>query len=152
MRKVMTVLVAGLALAGCDDKGHDKNNGAPAVKINIPVDGKHSASIGNQLPANLPAYAQIYPGAELLGVTTMEAMPNAPFGGVIQYHVTASPDAIAAFYKKNAEGAGLSTTSGAAIGPLVHYAANKSGEDKAFIAVDIATQPDGKTFVQERYK
>ena len=98
---------AAVTLGGCDNNKNKSGEGGAAPKLNIQLDATHSATIGPSLPGNIPDYAKVYPGANVMGVVTMTAMPNAPWTATIQYTAAAKPEVVLAFYKQNAAGSVL---------------------------------------------
>jgi hypothetical protein len=146
-------LAGAAALSGCDnhkDKSKDGGTSATSWGMKIQLDKDHAAMMGATLPANLPAYAMVYPGADVKGVVTMTEMPQAPWTGVIHYETAAKPDEVLAFYKKNAADAGLNEATEAQIGKMQHFTAKKASG--ALLSVNIAPHDNGSTFVEEQYK
>lgn len=97
MRKITAVAFAVLSLGAC---------GRPAARngtqIVIPGKDGGALTIGKQMPANLPSYVVLYPGANVTAT-----MDLAGKGGMLGFTTTDSPDAVATFYKGVASKASL---------------------------------------------
>ncbi len=94
MSRILIAAAAVVLALGACSRGEDHGHGA-----GVQVAG---ATIASQLPANLPDYVKVYPGA-----TIIKAVGNGPQGGVIAFTVSATPDAVADFYRKAAAAAKL---------------------------------------------
>ncbi|HWA60425.1 MAG TPA: hypothetical protein VG939_03580 [Caulobacteraceae bacterium] len=94
--KVGLVLAASALALGACSKGGDINHGG---KVVLPGGG---STLSKQVPANLPDYVKVYPGAVVTAV-----MDNGARGGVITFDVSDPPDTVVAFYKKTAADAKL---------------------------------------------
>lgn len=158
-RRIISNILLGVAfgaavtLGGCDNHKNKSNEGQPGVaglKLNIPLDATHSATMGAALPDNMPDYAKVYPGAQVLGVVSMTDMPTAPWTATVQYTTAAKPEAVLAFYKQNAAAAGLNKATNTQIGKMLSYTAKKEGGTE-YVTINIAPK-DAGTFVQEFYK
>ena len=90
-----TVVSLGAALGACS-KGGDLNHGG-SVTVN---GGK--TTLSKTLPANLPSYVKIYPGAVITAV-----VQNQGAGGIIAFDVTDPPEKVMDFYKQDAAEAKL---------------------------------------------
>jgi hypothetical protein len=144
----MTVaaLAAVMALGACGPKVQQTPGGG------ITVQGQNGQNIviGHAAPANLPAYAQIYPGGSVVStVTAGDAR-----GGLVVYDVAASPDAIVDFYKKAATGAGLTSTmdsSQSSLGGKAHVLMFTQQGTQRNLMVSVDAKPDGHTKVAITY-
>lgn len=88
-----------------------------------------------------PAFAPVYPEAELTGPVTRAEGPAGP-GGMAQFTTTATPDTVVAFYRQRAEAAGLATTSSLSQGETRGYkAANADGA----ASVEVVATPIGES-------
>jgi hypothetical protein len=112
MRSLIIVAACALAVAACN-RGADLSHGG---KITLKAADGTTATVSKQLPANLPDYAKVYPGAKVTA-----SMANQR-GGILAYEVAAPPEAVMAFYKSAAAQAGLSNQMDSWA-----YAAEKSG-------------------------
>jgi len=97
MKRLLIVAVAALTLSACS-KGGDLNHGGA---VQVPGAG----TLSKQVPANLPDYVKIYPGAVVTAV-----MDNGASGGVIAFDVTDPAETVMDFYKKAATDAKLAQT------------------------------------------
>jgi hypothetical protein len=109
------------------------------------LDKTHSATIGADLPDHMPAYAKVYPGADVQGVVDLT---SAGMGWVVNYTVPARPKDVLDFYKKNSAAEGLETKNDSVIGQAFDFSARKND---AYVSVMIDGK-DGGTFVQLKYK
>lgn len=140
-------LALGLVLGGCGKKS--EKEGQTTVKVgNVEArvkDENSTASI--PLPQNMPAYAAVYPGADVKAVVTVN---QAETGTMISYTTSAKPDDIIAFYKKNAEAASLESVNEIRMQGAWQFSA-QSKDAKSIITVTISTE-NGMQAVQEVYK
>jgi tripartite-type tricarboxylate transporter receptor subunit TctC len=104
MRTTLALCAAALALAACGRPQTSSSNGDRNVTIVVPGANGGSVVVGNQLPANLPAYVKIYPGAKVTASTT------SPGGGVLVLESSAAPETVMDFYKQAATSAGLKSS------------------------------------------
>ena len=142
-------LLLTLAIAGCD-----RPSEAPA-----PAEAPASASASTPAPvppapaaepaapavAAAPAFAALYPGAELDGQPLAATGPAGP-GGVVTFTTDADPDAVIAFYRERAEGAGMAIISSMNQGEARAYGAQNQANG-ANINV-VAAPSEGRTSVQ----
>jgi hypothetical protein len=141
---IIAAIAAAAFVAGCDQhpsktvkiKGKDgsvtiTSNGEHAtIKAD---DGKttveiNTNSLGGQ---NLPAYAPVYPGAQVKGSVAVQSEG----GGTFALETSDAPDKVIAFYKDRAKSAGLSeklSMSGDGGGT---YVASADGDKKALQVV-----------------
>jgi hypothetical protein len=126
---VATALAAGLALGACGDGAEDDATlpapveAAPSEAPATPADG---ASTAEGPSSGAPAYADAYPGAEILPAGDAT---ETDLGGSITFTTSDSPEAVIDFYQARAREGGLSTVS-----------ALKQGQTQAYAAVD----PEGR--------
>jgi tripartite-type tricarboxylate transporter receptor subunit TctC len=99
-----TALAATVLMLGACEKPAATSSSDHNVTIVVPGANGGSVVIGNQAPANLPAYVKVFPGAKVTASTTT------PKGGVLVLEVNAPPEAVMDFYKKSAADAGLTST------------------------------------------
>ncbi|MGA0600640.1 hypothetical protein ACO2Q3_08035 [Caulobacter sp. KR2-114] len=132
MKRILIAATAVLALGACS-RGGDLNHGG-SIKLG-------SSTISKQLPANLPGYVKVYPGATVTAV-----MDNGAQGGIIAFDVADSPDSVVSFYRKAAEDAKLTQTTDTASSTGSHVIMwNQEGTKRSLMAtVDLK---QGKTHV-----
>lgn len=95
-----------------------------------------------------PAFAVIYPGAELKGPATTAQGPAGP-GGIVQFTTEATPQAVIAFYRQRAEAAGLKSINSMDRGDAQAYSAGDGADGRGQLMQVIATRvEDGPTDVQ----
>ncbi|MDE2182756.1 MAG: hypothetical protein KGJ78_07015 [Alphaproteobacteria bacterium] len=140
-----------LALGGCDDKHKSETrteDGHATITFgNTKVQVADDHASGVTLPANMPAYAAVYPGADVRAVVTTN---DASMTAMITYATTAKPGDVLAFHKKNAAAAGLDMSQDVQLGGVWHFAAQKKSGD-ANLTVTIVAE-NGRYSVQETYK
>jgi hypothetical protein len=99
---VSTSLVFGvfsaLLLSACNQDTSLDHEGRLLFKNNEGV----TATVSKQIPPDLPAYANVYPGA-----TVTSSMALGYRGGILTYEVAKPPEAIMQFYKSAASRANL---------------------------------------------
>ena len=100
MRTSLALCAAAMALAACN-RPHPAAQDQHNVTITVPGANGGQVVIGNQLPANLPPYVKPYPGAKVTASTF------SPKGGVLAMESNATPDAVMAFYKQDADASGM---------------------------------------------
>jgi hypothetical protein len=87
------------ALTGCGKGPKQEAKDANAVP-NVQIQGPNgTVSVGPQLPANLPKYVEIYPGAEVTAVVSGVNEKNV--AGMITVKTKAPLAEVADFYKKS---------------------------------------------------
>lgn len=94
-----------------------------------------------------PAFAVLYPGAELDGPPTVADGEDGP-GGLATFRTTATPDAVVDYYRQQAEAAGLRSVIGLNQGEARAYGAAGEGSDGATLHVVAATDDGAATSVQ----
>jgi len=92
--------------------------------------------------ANAPAFAVIYPGAQLKGPATVAQGPAGP-GGIVQFTTDASPAAVIAFYRQRAEAAGLKSINSMSSGEAQAYSAGDGADGRGQLMQVIATRIEG---------
>jgi hypothetical protein len=145
VRDAIFVLAGALALGACGPKAEV----SPGGQVTIHGQNGQTMTFGHETPSNMPAYAPIYPGGQM--VSTMVT----PAGGVVIFKVPAAPDAVAAFYQKAAAGAQLTSqldsqamASGAARSRTMMFGQEGT---KRSLSVTLESQPDGQTQVSLMY-
>lgn len=118
----------------------------PATGAGAAVASTTAAAVIPALPG-APAYAALYPGAELDGRPTIGA-GDAGAGGLVTFRTSASPDEIVAFYKERAEAAGMRSVMGLNQGDARAYGAAGEANDGPRLQVVAAPGDGGATSVQ----
>jgi dihydrodipicolinate reductase len=146
------VLSVALALCACGkgDKGKEGSASVNAADRSATVNlgGGSSPRLSTDAPADLPAYAAVYPGAKVQSsVSGMGGETN----GMMTFTTPASADEVMKFYKDRAAAGGLTTTAESRQHQARSFNASKPG---ARDTVSVTTAPDpagGGTFVQITY-
>lgn len=117
----------GLVLGGCDDKpkasGQQEGHAVlTAGNTRIEVKGEGS-SVRVELPKELPAYAAVYPGADVRSFVATGA--GGPVSAIITYRTNASPAEVMAFHKQRAAAAGMTTSQETDLGSIRTFGAQK---------------------------
>jgi hypothetical protein len=139
-------LAAVLALGACGPRVEQ----APGGAITVHGEGGQSVVVGHAAPANLPPYAQIYPGGNVVSSVTA----GDTRGGLVVYDVAASPDAVADFYRKAATGAGLTSTMDSAqssLGGKAHVLMFNQQGTRRNLMVSVDAKPGARTKVAITY-
>lgn len=148
--------MATLALAGCDRPSAGEapvdasasaavDGAAPAADATVPA----AAAPANASPAapGAPAFAVVYPGAEVSGPPTVARGPEGP-GGILSFTTEATPDAVIAFYRQHAEAAGLASVMAMNTGDARAYGAAAGDGSGKLLRVVATPVEDGPTSVQ----
>ena len=107
---------------------------APTGPVAAPTDGA-------------PAFAALYPGAQVDAPATVASGPTGP-GGLITFTTDALPEAVIAFYRQRAEAAGLAPVMAMNQGEARAYGAAARKADGATLQVVAAPGEGGLTSVQ----
>ena len=94
-----------------------------------------------------PAFAALYPGAQVDAPATVASGPTGP-GGLITFTTDALPEAVIAFYRQRAEAAGLAPVMAMNQGEARAYGAAARKADGATLQVVAAPGEGGLTSVQ----
>ncbi len=148
-----TAVVAAMVLAGCSEREPAKEAAtagdaaveAVAPGAEAPAGTTPAAPAGAAvLPAaeSAPAFAVIYPGAELKGPATVAQGPAGP-GGIVQFTTDAEPEAVIAFYRQRAEAAGLKQINSMNRGDAQAYSAGDGANGSGQLMQVIATRIEG---------
>jgi hypothetical protein len=141
-------LLIGLAgLAGCDgqaaptdvaaaSEGNDTREAAEPAPASAPADADPAAST--------PEFASIFPGGVIDG-DPLSAASDTSTGGLLTYVTDADPEAVIAFHKQKAEGAGLASVMAMNQGEARAYGAAREHNNLQVVA---SPGPDGRTSVQ----
>ena len=124
-----TGLLAALTLVGCGQSAPEPTPPAEAVStatVETPVVEPAAVPADRPSPVapGAPAFAVVYPGSSVSAPATVAQGPSGP-GGIVVFTTEATPDAVVAFYRAQAESAGLK--------PIT---AMNQGEARAFSAGD----------------
>lgn len=121
---------------------------APAPPA-APAPGPAAAATPGPLAAEgAPAFAALYPGAELHEAPGVSATGPAGPGGLVTFVTADAPDAVVAFYRQRAESAGLTSTMAMSQGEARAYGAAQGAEDGASVQVVASPDGEGRTSVQ----
>ena len=149
-----TAVVAAMVLAGCSERepaGDAAAAGdvaaetsAPAAEPVVEAETPPPAGAASALPAadGAPAFAVIYPGAELKGPATVAQGPAGP-GGIVQFTTDADPQTVIAFYRKRADAAGLKQITSMNRGDAQAYSAGDGASGRGQLMQVIATRIEG---------
>ena len=148
-----TAVVAAMVLAGCSERepagdataaGDAGAEVAAAAAEGVAETTPAPAGAASALPAadGAPAFAVIYPGAELKGPATVAQGPAGP-GGIVQFTTDAAPEAVIAFYRQRAEAAGLKPINSMNRGDAQAYSAGDGANGRGQLMQVIATRIEG---------
>jgi len=143
-----------LAVAGCGDD--DKSpaapasgaTAAPATSPSTPAPAVPDAPAVTTTGAVVPAFAALYPGAVVDNPPVTAQGPGGP-GGIVAFTTDADPETVVAFYRSQAETAGLSTIASLTQGGARAYSAGDGASGAGKLLSVVATPGvDGPTEVQ----
>lgn len=148
-----TAVVAAMVLAGCSERepaavapAADEAAApaeAPAAGTETPgLSAASGAAAAQPAAPGAPAFAVIYPGAELKGPATTAQGPAGP-GGIVQFTTDATPEAVIAFYRQRAEAAGLKPINSMNRGDAQAYSAGDGADGRGQLMQVIATRVEG---------
>jgi hypothetical protein len=154
MRKLVaaTMMIAAAGLTACgkhDTKVYTDSKGNSVAMSNtgdghMTITGSNGekVEIGAGSEAKMPSWLPLYPGAKVTASFTGQGKDGN--AGMVSFHTTDSADAVIAFYKQKAGGAGMADTmnmnSG---GTVVYVAANEKA--KTQLSVSATKESDGTT-------
>ena len=150
-----TAIVAAMVLAGCGETEPAQEAataGDVAAETSAAVtepaartEATPPAGAASALPAadGAPAFAVIYPGAELKGPATVAQSPVGP-GGIVQFTTDADPETVIAFYRQRAESAGLKPINTMSRGDVQAYSAGDGADGRGQLLQVIATRVEGE--------
>jgi hypothetical protein len=139
---IMSVALA-VSLAGC---GKPKNDAKEGPNIQVQVPGT-SVTVGPKLPANLPPYVEIYPGAEVTAV--IAGIDERKVAGMITLKTKAPMAEVVDFYKKSLVKSGLKAKGEFATAEVQTLSA-ENGENG--YSITITKSDDNETTVMIAYK
>lgn len=157
MKRSMAIAVMAVAtsLTGCGNgDAPAERPTAPDIQAGAPADAAVPASAGTARPSprvtttsGVPAFAAVYPGGQVSAPQTVAAGPDGP-GGIIAFTTDADPDTVVAWYRRQAEAAGLSSVMAMNQGKARAYGA--AAADNAGTSLRVVADPvdDGATAVQ----
>ena len=149
-----TAVVAAMVLAGCSEREPAVDAAAagdvaaevsaPAAEPAAGTRATPPAGAATALPAaaGAPAFAVIYPGAELKGPATVAQGPAGP-GGIVEFTTDAEPETVVAFYRQRAEAAGLKQINSMNRGDAQAYSAGDGANGRGQLMQVIATRIEG---------
>ena len=144
MRGIIIVTAAlALSLTACGKTEKQQPKPGPNFSINMPG---AKASIGSTAPSNLPAYVEIFPGAEVVAAFT--GFDSNQAAGTMTLKTKAEVQEVVDFYKKSMAKNGLAAKAEFTSGNVVTIAA-ENGDKMLTI---IATKTDADTTIQVTYK
>lgn len=158
MKRSMAIAFVAMAtsLTGCGnaDTPAERSTAPEAVAETPAADaGAETVSPVAATPARttktsgVPAFAAVYPGGQTSGPATVANGPDGP-GGIISFTTEADPDTVVAFYRQQAEAAGLSSTMGMNQGKARAYGAMAADNPGTSLRVVADPVDDGATSVQ----
>lgn len=101
------ILTLALTLAACGDSSAEPGMGDGGASVTLADGTKVAAATsaaGLAPPANLPAFAPVYPGATIDNVTLND---RAPHKGILSFTAKATVEDVARFYKQQGQQSGL---------------------------------------------
>jgi hypothetical protein len=151
-------LMAAMAMTACgqdtaDEAAGAENAAAAATDADAPAVAEPrpaaAAPATAALPAapGAPAFAVIYPGGSVSGPATVARGPDGSPGGILSFTTDATPEAVVAFYRQQAEAAGLSSVMAMDQGGARAYGAVAQDRGDKLHVVATAVD-DGPTNVQ----
>ena len=161
MKRSMAIAFVAMAtsLTGCGNGDASAERPvAPETVADTPVAAAGAEAVGT-VPASapaperaarvdgVPAFAAVYPGAQVSGPSTVANSPDGT-GGIISFTTEADPDTVVAFYRQKAEAAGLSSTMGMNQGKARAYGAMAADNPGTSLRVVADPIDDGATSVQ----
>ena len=161
MKRSMAIAFVAMAtsLTGCGNGDSPAERPtAPEAVVDTPAADAGAAPVSPAAPApatpvrapkttGVPAFAAVYPGAEISGSPTVANGPDGR-GGIISFTTEADPDTVVAFYRQQAETAGLSSTMGMNQGRARAYGAMAADNPATSLRVVADPVDDGATSVQ----
>lgn len=142
-----------LAVAGCgdDDKtpaARTPASGATTGPASSPPTPAPAASDAGTSGASIPTFAALYPGAVVENPPVTAQGPGGP-GGIVAFTTQDDPETVVAFYRSQAETAGLSTIASLTQGGARAYSAGDGASGAGKLLSVVATPGvDGPTEVQ----
>ncbi|MDQ1154712.1 hypothetical protein [Brevundimonas sp. SORGH_AS_0993] len=153
----VSLCLVSAALSGCDGSKTPKtpeaaSGSAPQTVQVPPAAAKPTAPVetptsdASPIVAGAPAFAVLYPGAELEGAPTLAG--GHADGGIVTFRTSASPDAVVEFYRARAESAGLRSVTGMNQGDARAYGAAGGAANDVRLQVVAAPGEGDQTSVQ----
>lgn len=147
-----TAVMAVMVLAGCSERPPAEDApaagdvaaeaAAPAAERAATVTPPAGPAGALPAAAGAPAFAVIYPGAELKGPATVAQGPSGP-GGIVEFTTDADPETVIAFYRQRAEAAGLKPINSMNRGDAQAYSAGDGANGRGQLMQVIATRIEG---------
>tara|TARA_R110002124_G_scaffold9272_1_gene47690 strand:- start:7431 stop:7922 length:492 start_codon:yes stop_codon:yes gene_type:complete len=156
MKRSMAIAFVAVAtsLTGCGNgdgpaeqpAGREAAAGTPAPAVDV-VPGSATPAAAPAAASGVPAFAAVYPGGQVSGPPTVANGPDGP-GGIISFTTNADPDTVVAWYRQQAEAAGLSSIMGMNQGKARAYGAVAAANAGTSLRVVADPVDDGATSVQ----
>lgn len=154
---VVSLCLITVALSGCDGSKAPKTPETATKPATQVAEGPPTAATppgpevapkaeAGTIVAGAPAFAVLYPGAELDGQPTLPG--GRAEGGIVTFRTAASPDQVVEFYRAKAEGAGLRSVTGMNQGDARAYGAAGGAANDVTLQVVAAPGEDDQTSVQ----
>jgi hypothetical protein len=145
------VLALGLVVSACG-KAQQTKEGAASVDARaqravVNMGGGQNTTLGMSAPADLPAYAAVYPGAT---VSSSVTGVGGSTSGMLTFTTPDAPEQVLGFYRQRAAAAGLTRVAETAQNKAQTFVASKPGSSET-VNVTTAPDPAGGTFVQLTY-
>lgn len=160
MKRTLAIagLMAAMAMTACGQDTADEVPGADdatavAIEAAAPAAGGTGPAEATPATAALPAapgapaFAVVYPGGSVSGPATVARGPDGSPGGILSFTTEASPETVVAFYRQQAEAAGLSSVMAMDQGGARAYGAVAQDRGDKLHVVATAVD-DGPTNVQ----
>lgn len=147
-----TVVVAMAGLAACDGPRVAAEKPASTPDLTAPPAETAPASMtatpasATSVAPGAPAFAAVYPGAQIEGDPTLAAGPAGP-GGLVTFKTDAAPEQVVAFYRQRAEAEGMAPVMEMNQGAARAYGAAKEASGANVQVVASPTEND-ETSVQ----
>jgi hypothetical protein len=143
-------IVAALGLAACGqsapaerpDAAAEAATPAVATAAPEPAAPARSAPAGAPAAPGAPRFAVVYPGGQITAPATVAKGPSGP-GGILTFTTDASPDAVVAFYRQQAEAAGLKPISAMNQGDARAFSAGDGAGGRGQLMSVVATPVEG---------
>lgn len=120
---------------------------APARPAGAAAVAPSARAVATAAGTAVPAFAAVYPGGHVSGPQTVANGPDGP-GGIVSFTTDADPDAVVAYYRREAEAAGLSSVMAMNQGEARAYGATAADQPGTSLRVVADPLDDGSTSVQ----
>lgn len=151
MKRLVAAVAACAVLSACGQAeapaSAEAKTGADVAAAPVPVSADAIAPSRSDTTSGTPAYAVLYPGAEVTAPTTVADGAAGP-GGIVAFTTDAEPEAVVDFYRQRAEAAGLVSVMAMNQGDARAYGASGKDGDGATLQVVADAAGDADTAVQ----